>query len=55
MTPADLEARAIEAKRTTAAPLSLLVGDTRPRAWELVKGITAPARFRVVERGLRAR
>lgn len=55
MTPRDLEARAIKLQRTTAAPLSLLCGGARPRSWELVKGNTTPADFRVTAPGRHAR
>jgi hypothetical protein len=48
--PRDLEARVATMTRHTAAPLSLLGGDDddRVRRWEVMKGITAPAEFRLV-------
>ncbi|MGX7828758.1 hypothetical protein ACTG9Q_27050 [Actinokineospora sp. 24-640] len=50
--PRDLEARVATMTRGTAAPLSLLGGgdDARLRRWEVMKGITAPAEFRLVAR-----
>lgn len=50
--PRDLEARVVTMTRHTAAPLSLLGGgdDARLRRWEVMKGITTPAEFRLVSR-----
>ncbi|MGW5051738.1 hypothetical protein [Actinokineospora sp. NPDC004072] len=47
--PRDLGARVVQPQRRTAARLSLLGGDDdRLLAWDAVKGITAPAEFRLV-------
>lgn len=50
----DLEARVIKLQCNTAALLSLLGGDDddKLRYWEILKGITSPAEFRLVVQGI---
>ncbi|HVK20960.1 MAG TPA: hypothetical protein VM677_06340 [Actinokineospora sp.] len=50
----DLEARVIKLQRNTAALLSLLGGDDddRLRFWEILKGITTPAEYKLVSHSL---
>ncbi|UVS80177.1 hypothetical protein [Actinokineospora sp. UTMC 2448] len=48
-TPRHLRAQVAKVHRATAATLSLR-GDDRPGFWDVRKGITAPAEFRLVGR-----
>ncbi|GAA3049563.1 hypothetical protein [Actinokineospora globicatena] len=47
----ELEARVVKPHRVTAASLALIDGGAGVRAWDDRKGITAPAEFRLLERG----
>ncbi|GAA2981858.1 hypothetical protein [Actinokineospora diospyrosa] len=49
--PTELEARVVKPHRVTAASLALIDGGAAVRAWDGLKGITAPAEFRLVTRG----